>query len=63
MNKKYALHYTECEMEHVTMSNNKSILIEIARKHNEPATVCETRDGYILYENKAQKKVNKSMWG
>ena len=59
---KYALHYYEYGMEHVNYSNNKSILIGIARKHSEAATVCCTADGYILYENKKQKRLNEAYY-
>lgn len=42
-------------------SNNKSVLIHAARLldkyNNSPATVCRN-NGDIIYENKAQRKIN-----
>ena len=43
-----------------TESNNKQALIIGARREDYPCTVCDMA-GNILYENKAQKKLNKEM--
>lgn len=39
-------------------SNNKAELIKLARKYTVPMTVTDETFGTIVFENKAQKKVN-----
>ena len=42
----------------VDESNNKAELIKLARKYTVPMTVTDETLGAIVFENKAQKKVN-----
>ena len=39
-------------------SNNKAKLISMANKSDSPLTVAVIKDGYIVYENKAQRYLN-----
>lgn len=41
-------------------SNNKAVLIRAARLLESPATVCQS-NGNIIFENKAQRKINQEV--